>query len=206
MRKHLGSAIVVEVLVLGAAIAFLLAFLFLGVGRENPTANITIVLAGVIVVAFLLVVLWQRTLVREAMVRHFYLSDGWIHNHEIGYAPISRIVPDRDAYEFVTFAAEALAHMSYGFDVADAPESFEPTYVIESNIFLFHTIGDEDDLDAGVVVDEWEGRLRVVDDSSADGTGFRDIAEFSSAKELANLLEENGVLAPKDDSEEMAAQ
>ena len=188
MRKYLKSALLVEALVLVGAVAFFVTFLLSGVGHDHPVLNVTIVLAGVVAVWFLLAILVRRTLLREALVRRFYISPDWIYNHEIGYAPLRRVIPDGNVYDFVIFAAEALAHMSYGFEVAETPASFEPRYLIESNVFLFHTTDDPDDPEGGVVIDAWEGVLRAIDDPDAGEAGLRDIASFSDAGELARLL------------------
>ena len=187
MRKYLKSAILLEVLVLASALAFLLAFLRFGLGRNHPLLNIILMLSCVVIVGVLLLVLWQRTLQREILVRRFYLSPDWIYNHEIGYAQLSRIIPDGNAYDFVTFAAEALGHKPYGFEVADTPESFEPRLIIESTTFLFHTTDDEDDPD-GVVVDTWEGIVREIVDAGKGEQEYHDLTEFSNAGELARAL------------------
>lgn len=193
MRKYLKSAIVVEVLALTTAVAFLVAFSGFGYGRDRALLNISLALGGVTIVWLLLIILWHRTLQREVIVRRFYVSRDWIYNHEIGYAPFSRIVPEGDAYEFVTFAAEALARMSYGFEVANTPSSFVPELIIDSDVFLFHTTDDDEDED-GVVVDSWEGILRKVDDPDRGERGLSDFATFSNAGELARLLEELKVI------------
>ena len=205
MRKYLLSAILVEVLVLVLALAFLPAFLGLGFGRENPMLNVSLIFAAVIAVGILLFVLWRRTLLREALIRRFYVSHDWIYNHEIGYAPLKRIIPDGNVYDFVIFAAEALAHMSYGFEVADAPASFEPRYLIESNVFLFHTADDPDDPEGGVVIDAWEGVLRAMVDPSKGDAGYRDIADFSNAGELAQLLAQVGATSAMTETETPAS-
>lgn len=185
MGKSLKAAIVAQALVLAMAILFLLAFLGLGVGRDHALLNISLVLAAVVGTALLLVILWRRTLLREALIRRFYVSPSWIYNHEIGYAPLARIAPDGNVFAFVIYAADALARMSYGFDVAETPTTFEPRLVIDSRIFLFHESGE----DGGIVIDDWHGVLRQVDDITRGERGLSDIAAFDDAGELALLLE-----------------
>ena len=205
MRKYLKSALLVEALVLVAAGVFFVIFLVSGIGHDQPVLNVAIVLAGVVAVWLLMAVLIRRTLLREALVRRFYVSPDWIYNHEIGYAPLRRVIPDGNVYDLVFFAAEALAHMSYGFEVADAPASFEPRYIIESNVFLFHATDDPDDPDGGVVVDAWQGMLRQVIDPDAGEAGLRDIAHFSNAGELARLLAEVSATTTSGETENPAS-
>ena len=195
MRRYLKSAIVVELLVLIAALVFLLAFLGFDLGQRRPFLNVSLVFAGVLSVGMLLAILWNRILLREAMVRRFYVADEWIYNHEIGYAPLERIAPDGDVFGFVTFAANALARMSYGFEIADPPTSFDPYYIIESNVFLFHASEDApDDPDEGVIIDEWRGVLSRIDEPGAGDAGHTKVGSFSNAGELAYLLEVHGAL------------
>ena len=196
MSKHLKGAIAVQSLVLLAALTFLLGLFRFGLGAEHPLLNISLVLAGILTAALLLSVLWQRTLLREALVRRFYISPSWIYNHEIGYAPLSQVVPDGDAYGFVLFAANALARMSYGFEVAETPQAFEPVLIIDSPTFLFHTSGEEsDDPDEGVVIDEWQGVLRPVESLSHGEQGLGEAVDFENAGDLAQLLQDSGILA-----------
>lgn len=193
MGKGLKSAIAAQALVLGAAMLFLLAFLRWGIGRDQAFLNVSLVFVTVLTCALLLAVLWRHTLLREALVRRFYVSSDWIYNHEIGYAPLTRIAAHDNAFAFVVFAADALAHMSYGFDVAEAPASFAPRFVIDSRIFLFH----EGDEDGGIVIDEWRGILRRVVDTSRGERGLTDLATFDDAGKLALLLERHGAFAPE---------
>lgn len=207
MRKSLIIAIVVEIIVLVIAFGFSIAYIQFGMGRENLVLNIGLVIVWVLVASVLLFVFWWRSLVREEMVRRFYISDEWVYNHEIGYAPLKRICPNGDAYGFVTFAADALAKMSYGFEVADAPEEFHPTFLIASRSFSFHFSGGDEEMGEeadGVVVDQWSGSLNKVTSGSGGGSGaavgaganaepsYTEIGKFENARQLARLLEDNG--------------
>ena len=189
MGKSTRSALLFEGFVLVAALVALVSILLAGPGHEQALLQISLVLAGVIVAGLLTFVLMQRTLEREMLVRRFFVSPHWIYNHEIGYAPLDGIAPNDNVYGFVTFAAEALARMSYGFEVAELPESFEPSVLIDSRVFLYHTASD--DPDDGIVIDEWRGMVRRVTGADlSDESNFEDISTFDDAGELARLLED----------------
>jgi hypothetical protein len=75
--------------------------------------------------------------------------------------------------------------MSYGFEVAEVPEDFEPTFMVSTTTFKVRQTGD------GAVVSQWKGTLhRVVSDSDGN-RGTYEIAPFENAAELAQLLEDN---------------
>ena len=153
MGKGVRIGIIVEAIVLVAAIALSIAYFRMGLFRSDKGFDIWLLIVWVLVAAILLFILWSRSLTREEMVRRCYLSDEGVYNHEIGYAPLSRIAADNDAYQFVSFAADSLTTMSYGFEVADVPDDFRPKFIISTNSFQFHNSGDDDDrVSAG---DEW---------------------------------------------------
>ena len=164
----------------------------------TPTLRFTVGISGVFL---LLSVMWYRTLQREVLVRRFFVSRDWVYNHEIGYAPVSKVIGEAGAYDFVAFAADALAMMDYGFDVAETPSNFEPTFVIDSAVFLFHLSGTDDsdpagdDGDEGVVVDEWRGVLRRVNHRPIGKKRYTSVGEFDNAGELAHLLDEEDAFA-----------
>ena len=205
MGRGLRTAVLVEIVVLVAALVFSIAYFRMGLRYQaSHVATIVLVALWVLVAAILLFVFWTRVLKREEMIRRIYLNDEWIYNHEIGYAPVRRIVPDGDAYELVTFAAESLAKMSYGFEVADAPDDFKPEYLVISNSFLFHIPEvDPEDVDAvpddadeeGVVIDRWTGVLQQVVRRDGDKPSYEDIGRFENAGQLARLLEDSDALA-----------
>lgn len=145
MKSNLRAALLVEAVVLVAALALSVAYFVLGLHETNQFLSVVLIILWVLFAAILLFVFWSRSMTREEMVRRFYLNSQWIYNHEIGYAPIDKIVPDGDAYEFVTFAADSLARMSYGFEVADVPQDFQPEFLISSSVFRTHTIQTDDD-------------------------------------------------------------
>lgn len=192
MGKGVRVGIIVEAIVLVAAVALSIFYFRFGLFRTDHGVDIWLIIVWVLVAAVLLLVLWWRSQTREEMVRRFYLSDKGIYNHEIGYAPFSRVAASGDAYEFVSFAADSLTTMSYGFDVADRPEDFKPTLVISTRAFRFHQSGEGDE--AGAVIDQWKGSLLSVGIPGDEKT-YTEIGSYENIKELAHLLEENDVFA-----------
>ena len=138
MRNQLKAAIVVEAIVIVIAFGFSVFYFGNGMYRLNHVLDVTLVVLWILVALVLLLVFRSRSLQREEMVRRFYLSHDWVYNHEIGFAPLGKVVPDHDSYELVMFAAESLARMSYGFEVAEAPDDFDPSLMISSKVFCFH--------------------------------------------------------------------
>ena len=129
------------------------------------------------------------------MVRRFFISDDWVYNYEIGYAPLASIVPDRDPFEFATFAAESLALMSYGFEVADPPTEFQPKFLIASTKFRFHLIdGESSTEDVGAVVDEWAGTLQKVETRVDGSHSYTELGKYENVEQLAQLLYVNGAM------------
>lgn len=196
MQNQLKAAIIVEVIVLAIAFGFSIAYFQMGWYRSNHVLDVLLVVLWVLVAAVLLLVFRSRSHVREEMVRRFYLSHEWIYNHEIGYAPLSQIVPDRDPYEFVTFAADALARMSYGFEVAEAPADFQPEFLISSTGFRFHMVGEGDDPDdKSVVIDQWKGSLQRVTLKEDGSHDYEQVGSYANAKELAQLIDETNAVS-----------
>lgn len=193
MHKQMKAAIIVEVVVLVCALGFSLFYVANGMYRANHLLDVLLVVLWILVAGALLLVFRSRTVVREEMVRRFYLSRDWIYNHEIGYAPLPKGDFDTGAYGTVMFAADALARMSYDFEVADTPAHFEPYCMISSRVFLFHMVGENDPQDRSVVVDQWEGTLQKIEPTAAGTHEYTVVGEFKNAKELAQLLEGLGV-------------
>lgn len=190
MGKGVRAGIVVEAIVLVVALALSIAYLNLGLFRGDRGFDLWLIILWVLVAAVALFILWQRSLTREEMVRRFYVSDEGVYNHEIGYAPISQIAPDADAYEFVSFAADSLAEMSYGFEVADPPEDFKPTVMISTRLLRYRKPADDED--GGAVVDQWKGSLYLVE-TPGDEKTYKSAGTYENARELAQLLEDNGL-------------
>ena len=185
--KSLAGIAAIAVLVV--AIAYTLCYAYFRLYLIDNWRNILLVLIWALVAIVLAAWFTQRSHEREELIRRYYLSPEWVYNHEIGYARLAQAVPDGDAYEFVTFAADALVAMSYGFEVAEPPKDFEPKFMVSTERFEVRDTGD------GAVVSQWRGSLhRVVSDS--EGTrGTLEIATFDNAAELAQLLEENEALS-----------
>ena len=190
MGKSVKIGIIAEVIVLVVAAVLSVAYFRVGLFRGDGGFDIWLIILWILVAAILLFVLWQRSLTREEIVRRFYVSEEGVYNHEIGYAPFSRIAPDADAYEFVTFAADALVDMSYGFEVAEPPEDFSPTFIISTRVLRFHKL--EDDEDGGAVIDEWKGSLLRIGVAGDEST-YEVVGPYENARQLARLLGENGV-------------
>ncbi len=192
MRKNLMIALVVEAVVLIVAFALSVACIQFGVGKRALVMNLSMIVLLVLVSGALMFFYWWRVLQRDEMARRFYVSKDWIYNHEIGHAPISRVRAEGDAYDFVTFMADALAKMSYGFEVADAPEDFSPELVIDSREFHFHFLDEnEGDSTDGVVIDRWKGALQRVSITKGGKVSLVDVGTFGNAAELAGLIEES---------------
>ena len=189
MGKGVRIGIIVEAIVLVAAIILSLAYFRMGLFRSDKGFDIWLLIVWVLVAAILLFILWSRSLTREELVRRFYLSDEGVYNHEIGYAPLSRIAADNDAYQFVSFAADSLTTMSYGFEVADVPDDFRPKFIISTNSFLFHSSGEDED--GGAVIDQWKGSLIRVG-VPGDEASYTELGSYENVRELARLLEDNG--------------
>ena len=195
MRSQLKAAFVVEAIVLIVALVFSVVYFVMGLYKSSRTLDVLLVIVWVLVGAVLLLAYRSRLRERDKLVRRFYLSRDWMYNHEIGYAPLSQIAPDRDPYEFVTFAAEALARMSYGFEVADAPSDFSPEYMITSSQFRFHFAGEGKSPDEkSVVIDRWKGALQRVVVGPDGARKAEPIDTYANAKQLAVLLGSNEIL------------
>ena len=203
MRKSLVIAIAVEAVVLVTAVALSVACIGFGIGERNEVLNLVMILLLVVVSGVMMLAYWMRSMQRDEMVRRFFISPKWVYNHEIGYAPLDRVVPDGDAYRFVTFAADALAKMSYGgFEVADAPEDFKPEYLIDSRVFQYHLISDPESTEStegaeeGVVVDRWQGTLQRIEHDIVGRIRYEDVGAFENARDLAILLEDSDAFDP----------
>lgn len=191
MRSLLKVGIIIEAVVLVVAIAFSIFYFENGFYRVNHGYDVLLVMLWVLVAAALLFLFWSRSLAREEMMRRFYLSPEWIYNHEIGFAPIADTVESGNLYDFVAFAADSLAKMSYGFEVAESPEDFKAQYVVSSRRFKFHHTDDD-----GVVIDEWRGVLQKVNRAGGgDDFTLEDIGGFSDINHLVRLLEDEEVFA-----------
>lgn len=186
MRRRSLICAIVGALLLVAALVYTACYAYFHLFVIDHWRNIVVILLWTAVAVALGLWLLDRAATREELRRRCYLSPEWIYNHEIGYARLSQAVPDGDAFEFVTFAADALVEMSYGFEVAETPEDFEPTLMVSTTTFKVRRTGD------GAVVSQWKGSLhRVVSDREGH-RGTYEIAPFSNAAELAQLLEDNG--------------
>ena len=189
MRKQAFASLVLGIILLVAALAYTICYAYFHLYVIDHWRNIVVIVLWALAAAVLAIAFVERSHTREELIRRYYLSPEWIYNYEIGYARLSQAVPSGDAYEFVSFAADSLVEMSYGFEVAEAPTDFEPEFMVSTTTFKVRHTGD------GAVVSVWKGSLhRVVSD--ADGNrGTYEIGSFENAAELARLLEQNEALS-----------
>ena len=192
MRNEQNVVFAVSCVALISAIVFTLLHSMHGWHEPYPWMTSVLVIVWIFAVLTLFRGFQLRTGKRREARRRFYLSPEWVYNHEIGYAPLSRIVHD-SPYDFVMFAGNALAKMSYGFEVAEAPDNFKPTLLISSQRFTFHFIDDADDpADKGVVVDKWSGSLQKVQLAPDGSKTYIHLGDYANATTLAMLLDTNG--------------
>ena len=190
MSRRIQVGLVFGAVLLVVIVALTIAYFWFGVFRSDRAVDLWLLVAWALVVVVWAYVLYTRVKTREELVRRFYLSNMGAYNHELGYVSFRQAAPDNDAFQFVSFAADSLAIMSYGFDVAEAPWDFEPRYVITTSVLHYHLL--DDDEDAGAVVDRWEGTLlRVV--TPGDESSYEKLGTYRNARELSLLLEEEGV-------------
>ena len=191
-RDQQNIVFAVSCVALIGAIVFTVLHATRGWSAPYPWLTSVLVVVWIFAVLTLFRSFQLRTLKRKEARRRFYLSPEWMYNHEIGYAPLSRIVHD-SPYDFVMFAGNALAKMSYGFEVAEAPDDFSPTMLISSQKFTFHFIEDaEDPADKGVVIDKWSGTLQKVQLAPDGSRTYVQLGNYDNATTLAMLLDTNG--------------
>jgi len=189
MGKGLRAGIVVEAIVLVLAIALSVAYVQLGLYRENNGADIWLLMAWVLVAAIALFILWWRSLTREEMVRRFYVSADGVYNHEVGYASLSDVAAGGDAKAFVSYMADTLVNLTYKFDVANVPQGFKPAFIVNTRLAQI------DSQAAGGVdaISQWTGNLVKVG-TPGDESTYTSLATFESADELIDAIAANGVL------------
>ena len=195
MHKQRKIAFLIAAATLVAAIVFTVIGGLRGwYGQPTWLSSLVIVLWIVAVIA-LFQAYQMRTYAREKVVRRFYLSPEYIYNHEIGYSSISQIAR-KDPYAFVLYTGEALAKLTYGLNVAAAPDQFQPTFLVENKEFEFHFIEDDEGPqrreDQGVVIDTWSGTVNRIEYASDKSSSNHELGTFVNATELAMLLDVNG--------------
>ena len=191
MNGTVRASVVVEIVVLLAAVGLTVAYFFFNLTRSDRGLTLILIALWVLVAALAPIALSRKNETREEIIRRFYLSEEGIYNHEIGYASFDRAVSSNDAYEFVSFAADSLAEMSYGFEDVDPPDDFKPIFVISTYPFHCHKPEDAEE-DDGAITDSWQGALLSVEDPEDEST-YKELGTYGDARELAVLLEENGV-------------
>ena len=163
-----------------------------GLFRYKTTSiDLWLLIAWAIAVIVMITIIHRRNVMREQMLRCFYLSDEGIYNYEIGYAPLSRIEGAVEPIRFALFAADSLVEMSYGFEVADPPADFKPTMIIATEEFDFHRPDGEEE--GSAIITKWKGSLLSVDSEKKKEGEV--LGTFNNARELAFLLEDRGPFA-----------
>ena len=189
VRKQTIVSLAVGLVLLVATVVYTICYAYYDFYLVDRWQNVLLIVLWAALAAALVALFVNRSNLREEMRRCYYLSQKWVYNHEIGYARLSQAAPNGDAYEFVTFAADALVEMSYGFEVAETPQDFQPEYMVSTSVFKIRKTGD------GAVVSQWKGALhRVVSDTSGTRGTF-ELGRFDNAAELAQLLEQNEVIS-----------
>ena len=190
MGKHIRIGTIVGAVLLVAIVALTIAYVGFGVFKGTNHFIIWLLLGWAVLIAVLSFVLYHRSSTREEIIRRFYLSDEGVFNYELGYASYDQAVDQNEAAQFVAFAVDSLASMSYGFETTEPPEDFTPKYVITTNTLLYHW--PNNDKESVVVIDRWEGKLlRVV--TPDDESSYETIGSFRNGRELASLLEKQDI-------------
>ncbi|MDO4851629.1 MAG: hypothetical protein Q4A93_07230 [Actinomycetota bacterium] len=190
MKGHVRTHVVVGIIALVVIAGLLVIYFSFDVYRGDRGINLLLMLLWMVLIILMIVVLQRRVLKREEIVRRFYLSKDGIYNSEMGYASPAHAGGGDDMLQFVLFAANSLVEMSYGFEVADPPDDFEPTLIITTETLRFHR--PEGTEEGGAVIDEWKGTLlRIV--TPGDEGSYELLGSYDNARELAFLLDEQGV-------------
>ena len=191
MGKYVSPGMVLGTVLLVAVAGLTIAYLGFGVFRSDQGFDLWLLLAWIAVIVVFVLALRARSRTREELARRFFLSDDGVYNNELGYAPLPQANGDDIAFQIVSFAVDSLATMSYGFEVVDQPEGFDPKMVITTKVLEYHWPEGADKSD-GVVIDRWEGSLlRIV--KNGGQPSFETLGTYRNARELALLLEGSGM-------------
>ena len=176
--KGVRGGIIVGVAVLVAAIVYSTLYFQQGLFRyESDGTSIILVLAWTLVVAVLLVLLWQRMLVREEYLRKFYLSDATLFNFELGAVSRAEALDTQDADGLVSYLRKSLAGLSYEGSPLDPPDGFSPTLCVSTRRFSQGKNGED-----------WRGSVQRVKQRDDGHRTFVEIATFENAAELTQAL------------------
>ena len=182
--KGIRGGIVVGIAVLLAAVVYSGIYFSRGlVNLESGGLSIILVMVWACIVAVLLVVMWQRMLVREEYLRNFYLSDSMLFNFELGAMPLDEAVPSNDVDGLVSCLESALPKLTYDHAPLDPPAGFSPTYCVSSARFS-----------AGKSGEDWHGSLQRVQQREDGHRTYVEIAAFQNAADLKQALTKHNVL------------
>ena len=178
MGKGIRGGIVVGVAVLVAAVVYSALYFQNGLFHyENGGVSIVLVLVWALVVAVLLVVLWQRMLVREEYLRNFYVSDETLFNFELGAVPLSDVAPDKDSAKLVEHLHTSLPKLTYGNEPLDPPADFKPTLCVLSRRYANGSKGED-----------WCGSVQRIQQRDDGHRTFVEVATFENASDLVKAL------------------
>jgi hypothetical protein len=171
----------VGVAVLVAAMVYSVLYFQNGLFRfESGGISIVLVLVWTAVVAVLLVVLWQRMLVREEYLRKFYVSDDTLFNFELGAVSRAEALPSNDPQGLVAYMRSAIAGLRYEGSPATPPEDFHPALCVSTN-----RVGkNAEDKD-------WSGVVQSIQQREDGHRTYVEVASFQNADELVHALEKH---------------
>ena len=179
MGKEIRGGIVVGVAVLVAAIAYSTVYFQQGFIRfDQGGSSVMLVLLWTLVVAVLLVVLWQRMLVREEYLRKFYLSSEAVFNFELGCKPLSEVLTSQDSDGLVAYLRTGIAGLTYENAPLNPPDGFKPTLCVSTRRF-----------NKGSGGEEWLGSLQRIQQRDDGHRTFVEVATFANADELKRALD-----------------
>ena len=181
MGKGIRGGIVVGIAVLVAAVVYSSIYFSRGlVSVEGGGLSIILVMVWALIVAILLVVLWQRMLVREEYLRKFYLADDMLFNFELGAIPVSQAVPSKNASDLVEYLRKTIPALTYDNAPVDPPAGFSPTVCVSSDRYS-----------AGKSGEDWRGRVQLIQQRDDGHRTYVEIATFANAAELEQALQKH---------------
>ncbi|MDO4401219.1 MAG: hypothetical protein Q4D27_09785 [Coriobacteriia bacterium] len=178
MGKEIRGGIIVGAAVLVAAIAYSMVYFQQGLLRyESGGLSIILVMVWVLVVAVLLVVVWQRMLVREEYMRKFYVGPDSIFNFELGVKPLDSELTKSDADELVKHLRGSLSKLTYDNSPLDPPAGFKPTFCVSTLRFV-----------SGKHGEDWRGSVQRIQQRENGNRTFVEVGDFENAEQLAGVL------------------
>jgi len=176
--KGIRAGIVVGAAVLVVAIVYSTLYFQRGLFRfENGGLSIILVLVWALVVAVLLIALWQRMLVREEYLRRFYISDETLFNFELGAVARSAALPAQDTNGLMEYLRDSLAKLTYDGSPLEPPEGFTPTYCVSTRRIAPNKPGND-----------WRGSIQRIQQRDDGRRTFVEVAAFDNDEQLREAL------------------